>query len=147
MTKLLTALHGAFQQVRADRSLGASAHRAPRRSMPEPLATGPAAPSCADRGQGLRQELLVRLAAGTLKRRLVGGAVGAFGLKIANTALILCTSALLARLLGAESYGMYALAIACVTLLEVPAQLGLPTLLIRWTAACAATADWPRLRG
>lgn len=94
-----------------------------------------------------RQGLLARLAAGAIKRPLVGGAVGAFGLKLVNMALTLGTSVLLARLLGADAYGMYAFAIACVTLLEVPAQLGLPTLLVRWTAAYAATAEWRRLRG
>lgn len=90
---------------------------------------------------------MIRILGRPLEHPLVGSAVAAFSLKMVNTALSLGTSVLVARLLGADSYGMYAFAIACVTLLEVPAQLGLPTLVVRLTAAYAATGEWSRLRG
>jgi O-antigen/teichoic acid export membrane protein len=41
---------------------------------------------------------------------------------------------LLARMLGAEGYGIYAYAFALVTLLAMPAKAGLPQLVVRETA-------------
>jgi O-antigen/teichoic acid export membrane protein len=59
----------------------------------------------------------------------------------------LLVSVLLARLLGPAGFGVYALAQSVVALLTVPAELGLPTLVIRETAVAAAQSNWPLLRG
>src|SRR5690554_2828926 len=45
--------------------------------------------------------------------------------------LLLATSILLARWLGPVQFGIYASALAILLILKVPAQLGLPTLLVR----------------
>ena len=55
-------------------------------------------------------------------------------LKAANTLFGFVTTVLLARLLGAEGYGIYAYAYALVTLLALPAESGLPNLVVRETA-------------
>ncbi|WPD20235.1 flippase [Thermaerobacter composti] len=55
-------------------------------------------------------------------------------LKTTNTLLGFLTTVLLARLLGAEGYGVYAYAYALVTLLAMPAHSGLPNLIVRETA-------------
>ena len=55
-------------------------------------------------------------------------------LKISQAFFSFMTTVLLARILGAEGYGIYAYAFAFVMLLSMPAQAGLPTLVIRETA-------------
>lgn len=57
------------------------------------------------------------------------------------------TSVLLARALGPQSYGTYAYVFAIITFLALPAQVGIPTLLVRETAKAQAHEDWPRLKG
>jgi len=68
-------------------------------------------------------------------------------LKSANTLLAFVTTVLLARLLGAEGYGMYAYALALVTLLAMPAHAGLPNLVLRETARGMAEARPDHVRG
>jgi len=55
-------------------------------------------------------------------------------LKVSQAFFSFMTTVLLARILGAEGYGIYAYAFAFVMLLSMPAQAGLPTLVIRETA-------------
>ncbi len=54
---------------------------------------------------------------------------------------------LLARVLGAHDFGIYAYALAVVTLIAVPAQFGIPMLVLRHAAGYEAQGDWERLRG
>ena len=49
--------------------------------------------------------------------------------------------------LGADGYGVYAYVFALLTLLLVPAELGMPVLLVREIAATESRQDWPHLRG
>lgn len=56
------------------------------------------------------------------------------GLRVASTALGFLSTILLARLLGASGYGIYAFSYAVVVLLALPAQAGLPNLVLRETA-------------
>jgi len=84
---------------------------------------------------------------GTLKAHMVRGTVGTFALKVLNTVLAFGTSLLLARLLGAREYGVYAYAISWASLLSVPAVMGLNTLLVREVARYKALEDWGALRG
>lgn len=82
-----------------------------------------------------------------LRRQLVQGAVGSAFLKVAQSFLGLVLAVLLARLLLPEGYGVYSYALALVTLLAIPANLGLPTLLVREVARYRATRRWDLLRG
>lgn len=59
----------------------------------------------------------------------------------------LAIAALLARLLGPSGYGIYAAALATVSLANVPLQLGLPTLVLRQVTLYRAHEDWSLLRG
>ena len=70
-----------------------------------------------------------------------------FALKAANTGLGFLTTVLLARLLGAEGYGIYAYAYALVMLLAMPAQSGLPNLIVRETARGLAEGTPDRVKG
>lgn len=69
-----------------------------------------------------------------LPTRLVQDTGWSFALKIASTGLSFLVTVALARLLGAEGYGIYAYAYALVTLLAMPAHSGLPDLIVRETA-------------
>jgi len=91
--------------------------------------------------------LLGKEGQGTLKAHMVRGTVGSFALKVVNTVLAFGTSLLLARLLGAKEYGVYAYAISWAQLLSVPAVMGLNTLLVREVAKYKALEDWGSLRG
>lgn len=75
-----------------------------------------------------------------------GGAVG-FIVRILAVLAGLFSSVVLARVLGPSGYGVYAYALAIVSILTLPVQMGLPTLVIRETARAAATGDWPLIRG
>lgn len=57
-----------------------------------------------------------------------------FTIKIIGILLGLLTTALLARMLGAEGYGVYVYSLAIITVLSIPAQLGMPELVVRETA-------------
>jgi O-antigen/teichoic acid export membrane protein len=54
---------------------------------------------------------------------------------------------LLARWLGAAQFGVYAFAMAVVTLLAIPAGLGLPSVVIRFVSEYHFRGDWARIRG
>lgn len=75
------------------------------------------------------------------------GASASFLIKVASTGLAFVTGIFLARTLGPSDYGIYAYAMAVVTLLVVPAGLGLPPLIVRQVAAYRAAGEWGLLRG
>lgn len=68
-------------------------------------------------------------------------------LMVSSTALTSLVAILLARLLGAEGYGVYAFASSLITVLAIPSQLGLPQLVVRETAKAQVTGDWGLMRG
>lgn len=83
----------------------------------------------------------------SLRKQLVktfqGGAVVRFA-SLGST--ILCSMAL-ARALGPDEFGIYSYVFAIITLLALPSQVGIPTLLIRETAKAHAKSDWAALKG
>jgi len=77
---------------------------------------------------------------------LLRGTAGLLGLRLVHAGLTLALAVVLARLLGPEGYGVYAHVLALVTLLAVPARLGLPNLVVREVAAGLAGRQWGRVR-
>jgi len=71
---------------------------------------------------------------GSLRFRLAWEALGSFALKATNALVGFLTTVLLARMLGAQGYGIYAYALSLITLLALPVAAGLPKLLIRETS-------------
>lgn len=71
---------------------------------------------------------------GSLRFQLAQQAFWSLLLKATNAGLMFASTVLLARLLGAAGYGIYAYALSLVTLLALPAHAGLPTLVLRETA-------------
>lgn len=85
--------------------------------------------------------------AGSLRAFILRGAAGNLLLKLTGTALALAGSILLARLLAAEGYGLYAYTLAWINLLCIPAELGMNKLVLRQVAVYHSGRDWGRLRG
>lgn len=78
---------------------------------------------------------------------LLKRSAGIFALKTFFTGLLFLFSLLLARLLGAAGYGVYAYAIAWVNLLTVVASMGLDALIVREIAAYEKRSAWDLARG
>jgi O-antigen/teichoic acid export membrane protein len=79
--------------------------------------------------------------------RVARGAAGAFSIKIFGTAASFLAQLVLARVLGVESYGVYAYVLAWTTLLALLATLGFQQGLLRFAAAYLAQEKWGLLRG
>lgn len=87
-----------------------------------------------------------------VERYLPAGGIAAAGvrsllIKIGFLVLSLGISIFFSRALGPDGFGVYSFVIALSTLLAIPCQVGLPSLVTRETARYQAVADWSRLRG
>ena len=76
----------------------------------------------------------------------INGALGLGG-SSALIVLKLATSVIIARSLGAESFGIYILAMAVIYFFETIALLGAENTLVKFVSQFRAQADAPRLRG
>lgn len=83
----------------------------------------------------------------TWYRLLPGAGLATLALMLCGTVLTLLVAITLARLLGPSGYGVYAFASSLILMLAIPAQLGLPQLVVRETAGAAARHQWGRVRG
>ncbi len=81
-----------------------------------------------------------------LRAQLISAAKGSVLLRLVAMVLSLATAVVLARALGPAEYGTYAYVFALVTLLALPAQVGIPTLLVRETARAHAQKEWSNLK-
>lgn len=90
---------------------------------------------------------LRRFGGDSLQGQLLRGGVGSVAVRVANLGLEMCVAIVLARVMGADGYGVYAYAYALMRTLAIPAQAGLPTLAVREVAAYTATSNWPFFRG
>ncbi len=89
-----------------------------------------------------------RLFAGDdLRAQLVRGGFGSLALKLASAGLAFALTIVLARALGPTGYGVYAYVFALVSIIAIPAELGLPTLVVRETAGAHADEQWGLMRG
>lgn len=86
-------------------------------------------------------------ASNTLRRRLVRDGTGSVILKVTSTFIALMLSIILARTLEPAGYGVYAFVFALVSILAIPAKLGLPQLIVRETAKAQAMGEWQTMRG
>ena len=68
-------------------------------------------------------------------------------LKLTSTLFILFATIVLARVLGPDGFGLYTFAFVIITLLLLPINSGLGTLLIREVAVLEQNKDWSHFRG
>ena len=82
----------------------------------------------------------------TLRAHLVRGVFGVLGLTVLTAGLTFINGVLLARMLGAAAYGIYASAIAVVLLLGLPLTLGLSgcSCVMSPRPVRATRGRWPR---
>jgi len=88
-----------------------------------------------------------QLSTGTYRGQLLLGGIGSLAIKSLNTLLAFLVAVLLARVLGAEGYGVYAFSFTLLSLLWSPVYLGLPHLVVREVAKYRAKSDWTHVRG
>lgn len=82
-----------------------------------------------------------------MRGELVRGVGASFILRIIGAALSLAVSVTLARVLGPEGYGVYAFCLAVVSMMAIPAQFGVGTVMVRFCAAYEKQRDWGLLKG
>jgi O-antigen/teichoic acid export membrane protein len=87
-----------------------------------------------------------RLIADRLKGRLARGSIHIFALNIIRVGLNFLITLFLARQLGVGEFGAYAFAMAWMTVLVVPATLGLDTLVVREFGKLREREAWPSIR-
>ena len=83
----------------------------------------------------------------SLKQQLLRAMRGAMLLKMAALVIAMLSSIVMARALGPEQLGTYAFVFSVVTLLGLPAKVGLPSLLVRETSKSQAQGNWSAMRG
>lgn len=83
---------------------------------------------------------------GTLRARILRASGAAVLLKVSNTALGFATTVLLARMLGPDSFGVYAFALAVVMVVGLPAKAGVPQLVTKETAKGQASEQWATVK-
>src|ERR1700674_1608816 len=81
-----------------------------------------------------------------IKRVALGGAT-AFAIYIASVGVTACSQLLIARLVGADTYGVYAYVIAWMTVLAYFSALGFDVALLRFVPAYQGQQAWALLRG
>lgn len=84
---------------------------------------------------------------GSLRTELAVASLRSLALIVASKLLVLLSSILIARWLGADGFGVYASLVAAALVLGVIAQLGLPTLLIRNLPVYEVREKWGLMRG
>ena len=77
-----------------------------------------------------------------LRKVLIRGATGVGSIRLASLFLGFLTSTILARQLGPEQFGLYALVNSIVAIVALPLYAGLPSLLVRETARIGVTGEW-----
>ncbi len=82
-----------------------------------------------------------------LKAQLLRGGLGSITIKVVSLLLGFLLAVIMARYMGAEGYGVYAFSFALLSLAAIPAQIGLPQLLVRETAKALLNEDWPLING
>ncbi|QBQ56627.1 flippase [Nitrosococcus wardiae] len=73
--------------------------------------------------------------------------MGSIAIKVANMLLGLALAIILARVLGPEGYGTYVYVFALISIMAIPAQFGLPKLVVRETAKAQVDKQWGLMRG
>ncbi|MBL4812929.1 MAG: polysaccharide biosynthesis C-terminal domain-containing protein [Rhodobacteraceae bacterium] len=80
-------------------------------------------------------------------RSFARAGLGAAAVRAGAIIASLAASTILARALGPTGFGIYANILAVLAIFALPVSMGLPTLILRETAAAQATQDYARMRG
>lgn len=83
----------------------------------------------------------------SLRAQLLRGGLGSLSIKAGQALIAFAMAVLLARMLGPEGYGVYSFALAIIMLTAIPAQVGVPQLVVRETAKVQASGNYGLMRG
>lgn len=83
----------------------------------------------------------------SVKERLVRGGGASLAVNICGAGAALITQLILVRLMGRVEFGIYATALAALSVLVFFCRLGMDTALVRYVAVYADREDWGLLRG
>jgi len=81
------------------------------------------------------------------RKKLVQDGIGSLILRLVFIFLSFFISIVLARILGVEGYGIYGYALAIVSVLAIPAEFGLPTLVMRETSKNMVQNNFGEIKG
>jgi len=87
-----------------------------------------------------------QLGSARIKRVALGGAT-AFAIYVASAGVTACSQLLIARLIGADTYGVYTYVIAWMTILAYLSALGFDIALLRFLPAYQTKGAWSLARG
>ncbi len=79
--------------------------------------------------------------------RVVRGGINAFALYMVGVGLAYCSQLAIARIVGADTYGIYAYVLAWISVLAYLAALGFDVALLRFLPAYETSHSWALLRG
>lgn len=82
-----------------------------------------------------------------LSRVLRRGSIGSLAVKVLSAAIGLGLTVLMARILGADGFGLYSWVFSLVLIAAVPLKSGLAELVVRQVAVYQTDGDWSLLRG
>jgi O-antigen/teichoic acid export membrane protein len=82
-----------------------------------------------------------------LREQLLRGGIGSLIVNTVRAGLAFILAVVLARFMGPSEYGVYSFAFAILMLVAIPAQVGVPQLIVRETAKAQASKDWELMRG
>lgn len=126
----------------------ASRTESARAGVPPPSSVSSAHTASPERGAEVSDESAMgSLRPHTLVRRMLVGASATAVLQGASSAAGFAVAVVLARLLGESGYGSYAFAVACASVLTIPAGLGLNRFVVRGIATYEVKRQWGQLRG
>lgn len=91
--------------------------------------------------------IITRLRAGGVGALLARGAMAAFAINVVGLAISLLVQIGLARMVSLAAYGVYVYVTSWLTLLLLPAKLGLDNSILRYAAIYTVEAEWACLRG
>lgn len=83
----------------------------------------------------------------SLRTSLAKASAASLVLKAINAGLGFATTVVLARMLGPDSLGVYAFAMAAIMVIGLPCKAGVPQLVTRETAKGQASKDWSTVKG
>lgn len=80
------------------------------------------------------------------RRSLLRGGAVTLVLRVGSLLLAALSSIIFARAMGAEGFGTYAVILAVLSLIGLPTQMGIPTIVLRETSVHGTREDWGRVR-
>ena len=81
------------------------------------------------------------------RHSLIKAFSGSALVKVFSLGLGFLLTLVLARVLSPAGYGVYSFILALITLLAIPAQMGVPEVVVRETAKFHASENWQTLNG